>query len=363
MGKSKKLMSKNDIKKYVKEKGEDELLKDDLIEIYIGMYGEKPHRSANKSDIWKDICKKADFYQIYEKYKEDHFGMSIFDIEERFNIDKYQRKKLQKKGILEVAYTRIIKSSARYEMEIPYYSLDCLYKLDKEEFYKLAEANKKKEPTQKQLESLAKARESRKCKACGYMVKKKSNLIDGLCSDCYELIDARERIKKEVKEIFDNKEKYVILDTETTGLGPNDEIIEIAIIDLDGNVLIDTRVDTDVPINYGAYEVHGITKEDLKGKPKFKDINEKVSQILEDKTALIFNDSFDIEKLKTSGYTGKIKSICMMGLYMNYVSSSYFISLQNAMLNEGLDIIQDHSALGDCYCVLKLLETINLSSD
>ena len=32
MGKSKKLISKNDIKKYVKEKGEDELLKDDLIE-------------------------------------------------------------------------------------------------------------------------------------------------------------------------------------------------------------------------------------------------------------------------------------------------------------------------------------------
>ena len=35
MGKSKKLMSKNDIKKYVKEKGEDELLKDDLIEISV----------------------------------------------------------------------------------------------------------------------------------------------------------------------------------------------------------------------------------------------------------------------------------------------------------------------------------------
>ena len=359
MGKSKKLMSKNDIKEYVKRKGEYELYKDDLIELYKEVYSKNPPRNYNKTDLWREICKKVNLYEIYERYKENHFGMSTFEIEERFGIDKTQRRKLQKKGILKVAYYKSIKKRGNY-IDAPYYDLECLHKLDKEEFYKLAEQNKKQEATEQQLKALEKARQSRECKRCGTRVKRKSDLKDGFCSDCYYYLKKQKEIKDQVKEIFANKNKYVILDTETTGLGDYDEVIEIAIIDLKGNILLDTRVDTDVPISFGAYEVHQISKEDLKGKPKFKDINETVSEILKDKKVLIFNSRFDVGKLIQSGYTGQIDSICLMHLYMDYIGSQYFVSLQNAMSYEGIDIIQNHSAVGDCFCCLELLKALNI---
>ena len=47
-----------------------------------------------------------------------------------------------------------------------------------------------------------------------------------------------------------------------------------------------------------------------------------------------------------------------MNLYMNYVDSERWIGLQRAMDYEGIDIIQDHSALGDCLCCLELIKKI-----
>lgn len=358
MPKSKKLMSKNDIKEFVKKNGEYQLYKNDLIELYKEVYEKNPPRGCTKSDLWKDICKKANLYDIYEKYKNDCcFGMSVFEIEERFNIDKTQRKKLQKKGILEVAYTVEIKKSGYY-INAPYYSLDCLHKLDKEEFYRLAEENKKKEPTEKQLQAWERSREGIKCECCGTRVKRRADLTEGLCTHCFYNLKIQEMTRREIKEMFDNKDKYVILDTETTGLYEDDEVIEIAIIDLDGNVLLNTRINTDIPISEGAYEVHHIKKEDLKDKPYFKDINDTVSKILKGKEVLIFNASFDTEKMMQSGYTGEINSMCLMELYRTYMNAAYRISLQNALSYQSINIVQDHSALGDCICCLELLKSM-----
>jgi len=42
--------------------------------------------------------------------------------------------------------------------------------------------------------------------------------------------------------VLAQKQNYLILDTETTGLGEKDVIIQMALIDLDGNVLLDSLV-------------------------------------------------------------------------------------------------------------------------
>ena len=39
------------------------------------------------------------------------------------------------------------------------------------------------------------------------------------------------------------------MDTETTGLDYDDQIVEIAICDMDGNALLDTKVFTEKPIS------------------------------------------------------------------------------------------------------------------
>ena len=58
----------------------------------------------------------------------------------------------------------------------------------------------------------------------------------------------RKRIKDKngvidfAQDVLNNKNNYVILDTETTGLGDNDVIVQLGILDLNGNVLLDTLI-------------------------------------------------------------------------------------------------------------------------
>lgn len=59
--------------------------------------------------------------------------------------------------------------------------------------------------------------------------------------------------------------KPVYLDTETTGLGSTDEIIEISIIDDDGSTLLETLVKPSQPIPADSTRVHGITDADVQG--------------------------------------------------------------------------------------------------
>ena len=66
--------------------------------------------------------------------------------------------------------------------------------------------------------------------------------------------------------------KPLFFETETTGGGRNDQIIEIAFCDSDRHVIIDTLIYTDRPSSLGAFKVHGIYPHELIGKPTFIDI-------------------------------------------------------------------------------------------
>ena len=57
----------------------------------------------------------------------------------------------------------------------------------------------------------------------------------------------------------------VIFDTETTGLGADAEVVEIAALKLDGTVVLDTLVKPRQSIPLEATAVHGISDEDVAG--------------------------------------------------------------------------------------------------
>jgi len=64
--------------------------------------------------------------------------------------------------------------------------------------------------------------------------------------------------------------KFVLLDTETTGAGETDRIIQIGFMVLEagkGTVVHEAYCSTDVPIAFAAMEVHHITPEMIEGKP------------------------------------------------------------------------------------------------
>ena len=92
----------------------------------------------------------------------------------------------------------------------------------------------------------------------------------------------------------------VFLDTETTGLSPNDrhKIVEIACIetrDLTPTKRIFHKMinpQRDVPD--GAYKIHGFSTEFLKDKETFDKIADEFLEFIKDKKIIIHNASFDI---------------------------------------------------------------------
>ena len=94
--------------------------------------------------------------------------------------------------------------------------------------------------------------------------------------------------------------RQIILDTETTGLDPKlgHRIIEVAAVEMldrrpTGRTL-QIYIDPEREIDAGASEVHGMTWEDLKGKPKFMDVAPEFIAFARGAQWIIHNAPFDI---------------------------------------------------------------------
>lgn len=98
--------------------------------------------------------------------------------------------------------------------------------------------------------------------------------------------------------------RYVVLDTETTGLDPDDghKIIEIGCIEiLNRNVTSNTfhkYINPNREIDVEASKIHGLTYSILKDKPLFEEIFEEFSDYISDSPIIIHNAPFDIGFLK-----------------------------------------------------------------
>jgi DNA polymerase-3 subunit epsilon len=94
--------------------------------------------------------------------------------------------------------------------------------------------------------------------------------------------------------------RQIILDTETTGLDPNQghRIIEVAAVEminrrLTGNHL-HRYVNPDRDIDAGAMQVHGITPEFLQDKPRFSDVAQEFVDFIQGAELIIHNAPFDV---------------------------------------------------------------------
>ena len=98
--------------------------------------------------------------------------------------------------------------------------------------------------------------------------------------------------------------RYVVLDTETTGLDPDDghKIIEIGCIEiLNRSVTNNTfhkYINPNREIDIEASKIHGLTYNKLKDKPLFEEVYEEFSDYISDSPIIIHNAPFDIGFLK-----------------------------------------------------------------
>ena len=110
--------------------------------------------------------------------------------------------------------------------------------------------------------------------------------------------------------------RQIVLDTETTGLEPDQghRIIEIG-----GVEIINRRatgrtfhhyLNPDRDIDKGAQEVHGITLESLRDKPRFADIAEELMAFISGAELVIHNAAFDVAFLdaELKRHAGKVPS-------------------------------------------------------
>lgn len=84
----------------------------------------------------------------------------------------------------------------------------------------------------------------------------------------------------------------VTLDFETTGLY-SAWIVEVAVVAADGQVLLDTLVNPQVPIPADATLIHGITDDDVRAAPTFTQILPDLARALHGKRVVIYNAAFD----------------------------------------------------------------------
>lgn len=84
------------------------------------------------------------------------------------------------------------------------------------------------------------------------------------------------------------------LDTETTGIGAAaNAIVEIAIVDEDGSVVVDTLINPKRPIPRGATAIHGIDDHMVESAPTLRMIWPDIRQRISGGHIVIYNAAFD----------------------------------------------------------------------
>src|SRR5512139_3579682 len=92
----------------------------------------------------------------------------------------------------------------------------------------------------------------------------------------------------------------IYLDTETTGIGPTAEVIEIGVVGSQGEVLYTSLVRPRGLIEPDAIRVHHITPEKVADAPGWTEIWPALRGVLADKLIGTYNSDFDLRLIKQS---------------------------------------------------------------
>ncbi|GAB2780229.1 exonuclease domain-containing protein [Rhabdobacter roseus] len=120
---------------------------------------------------------------------------------------------------------------------------------------------------------------------------------------------------------IDKKTKYLVLDTETTGVTPEDEALSIAIVDQDGQVILDTYIRPERHTEWPkAMETNGITPEFIfQGTfPTMADLTPVLEVLLQGQRVVMYGADFDTRFLPISSLEGS-EVICCMNRFSEYM--------------------------------------------
>lgn len=156
---------------------------------------------------------------------------------------------------------------------------------------------------------------------------------------------------------------YVVIDLETTGFGPQDRVIEIGLVLLDGNAEIEgtweslVQPNRDIPNTF----VHGISAADVVGAPTFREIGAHLQSLLEGRTLVAHNAPFEIRFLTAefarlgvdfSNVASCVIDTQRLGRQLLHNSPR---SLVDCIAAAGIHNDRPHAALSDAFATAELL--------
>ena len=170
-------------------------------------------------------------------------------------------------------------------------------------------------------------------------------------------------------------EPFIVFDTETTGFKSDDEILQIAVIDSDGNELMNTRVRPTRKQQWPkAQEIHGTSPEDVADAPTIDELLPQIADLFSDSRIVAYNLAYDkrlmAQSLAIAGIKDEWEEIrkssawgCVMlayaemnGDWSNYHQSFKWVKLVDACEKNDVKVKDAHDALGDVRMTLALVE-------
>jgi DNA polymerase-3 subunit epsilon len=163
-------------------------------------------------------------------------------------------------------------------------------------------------------------------------------------------------------------DEFVVVDTETTGLGQNDEVVELSVLDSNANELYHSFFEPKVEVNYQAAQVTGLTNEKLVGQPKFADEWPKIKEAIGAHLIAGHNLQFDRRLMQQTleKQTGKNHQGEMDALFENCIDSYQMAQRSSVAKGKrslgqlceamGVEYPPNHRASHDCLGVLYVLQ-------
>lgn len=166
-----------------------------------------------------------------------------------------------------------------------------------------------------------------------------------------------------------DRDDFVILDVETTGMGRVDQVIEVCVLGSQGETLLDTLVQFDGENK--AFHINGIEEEELLRAPPWTEISSVLSTIFSGVHVLTYNVDFDRRMIAQTCHRLEVPDVtkrpvswfCLMRAYRSLyrlrrqVSLDTACSRENIFLDPGLPH-ERHRAWGDTWLAWSLLQTI-----
>ena len=152
---------------------------------------------------------------------------------------------------------------------------------------------------------------------------------------------------------IENPEDYLIFDLE--GIQNPDELIEIAVINLKGDVIMNTLVKPTHKINWRIAELTGISDRMAAGGQNIRTVMKTLRSISSGKTLMSWGTDYDKVLLQkavlSTGISLNCSFACAQKIHMGNEGLSRQIALHKALGEDE----QSHRALDDCDMVLEVL--------